>query len=227
MEKVIKKPSKLLLYTEAIRSFFETIRGFIFLLLSASSAEGNGRVVMVVPGLLTSDFWTIILRKFLEKKGFIVYGWQMGINLGKMEKLPELGSKLAFIKEKHNQKVILIGWSMGGLFSRELCHQRPDLIAKVVTIGSPFGDVLVPNNAKWVFDLLNTDDVDHTLVKRLASKTTMPSMAIFSKMDGIVPWEACRDKETDEDSINLEVSSSHFGMGANPNVLKAILASIK
>ena len=200
MNSAIKKPSQWLHLTEFIRSIFETVKGFFFLLFTVAEDLGKGQVVMVVPGLLSSDHSTYILRKFLIKKGFRVYGWQLGINLGRMDKLPELITKIEFISTRHHQKVILIGWSMGGLFSREVCHQTPDLISKVITLGSPFADVHAPNNARWVFELLNDKyDIDQHLASRLASRTVMPSVAIYTKSDGIVPWEACKDKTTDED----------------------------
>lgn len=224
MESQIKKPSQLLHLTDIFRSLIETICGFFYVLFSKRENIGQGRVVMVVPGLLTSDFWTVLIRKYLSKKGFQVYGWEMGTNLGRMHRLPELISRIETIKNRHNQKIILLGWSMGGLFSREISHQRPDLISKVMTLGSPFGDIQAPNNAQWVFELLNDDyDVDHTLVKRLSSPVSIPSVAFYSKKDGIVAWEACIDKITDDHHINLEIKSSHFGMGANPSVLEAVV----
>lgn len=224
MESQIKKPSQLLHLTDILRSLIETIRGFFYLLFAKRENIGQGRVIMVVPGLLTSDFWTVIIRKYLSKKGFQVYGWEMGTNLGRMHRLPELISRIETIKNRHNQKIILLGWSMGGLFSREISHQRPDLISKVMTLGSPFGDIQAPNNAQWVFELLNDDyDVDHTLVKRLSSPVSIPSVAFYSKKDGIVAWEACIDKITDDHHINVEIKSSHFGMGANPSVLEAVV----
>lgn len=227
MNSSIKKPSQWLHFIEFIRFLFETIWGFFFLLFTATENLGKGQVVMVVPGLLSSDRSTYILRRFLKKKGFVVYGWQMGINLGRMHKLPELITKIEFISTRHNQQVILIGWSMGGLFGREVCHQRPDLVSRVITLGSPFADLHAPNNARWVFELLNDKyDIDHYIVKRLATHTLMPSVAIYSKSDGIVPWEACLDPITDENHINIEVHSSHFGMGANPKVLSYIINNI-
>jgi hypothetical protein len=90
MESQIKKPSQLLHLTDIFRSLIETIRGFFYLLFAKRENIGQGRVIMVVPGLLTSDFWTVILRKYLSKKGFQVYGWEMGTNLGRMHRLPEL-----------------------------------------------------------------------------------------------------------------------------------------
>ena len=224
MKAKIKKPNQFLHITELLRAFFETIWGFFFLIFSRRTDIGKGRVVMVIPGLLTSDIWTIILRKYLQKNGFIVYGWQMGINLGRMDTLPKIAEKIEHISRQHNQKIILIGWSMGGLFSRELSHQRPELISQVVTLASPFADVMAPNNARWVFEFLNKNyNIDQLMVTRLTTQTTMPSLAIYTKYDGIVPWSACMDVITNEEHFNVEVKSSHFGLGANPQVLKALI----
>lgn len=223
----LKKPSQLLHLTESIRSFFETIRGFLLLLFSKKTNIGQGRVVMVIPGLLTSDFWTMVLRNYLKKNGFVVYGWELGINLGDLEKLPLLAKKIEAISEKHQQKVTIIGWSMGGLFCREVCHQIPEYIAHTITMGSPFANLHAPNNAKWVYELLNDEnEVDPKLTSRLHLPTPMPSTAIYSKNDGIIPWQACMDKITDEQHKNVEVKSSHFGMGANDKVLHAVLQSL-
>ena len=227
MNQDIKKPSQFLHLTESIRAFFETIRGFIFLWFTKKTTEGNQRPVLVVPGLLTSDISTIILRKYLTKKGFKVYGWEMGTNLGRLHKLPMLAQNIKSRSEKNHQKIILIGWSMGGLFCREVCHQMPQYISQLITLGSPFADIHAPNNAKWVFDLLNdSSKVDQKLIKRLPQQTPMPSLSIYSKKDGIVAWQVCKDTEVDDHHQNIEVNSSHFGMGAHPEVLKAIFENI-
>ena len=227
MEKEIKKPGNLLYLTESLRSLIETIRGFLYLWFTKRTKEGNGRVVMVIPGLLTSDFWTFILRSFLKKKGFTVYGWELGTNLGNLEKLPMLSEKILTHYERHQQKINVIGWSMGGLFTRTVCHQIPYAIEHVITLGSPFANIHAPNNAKWVYELLNDEkDVDQTLITSLHLPTPMPSTAIYSQMDGIVPWQACMDDQTDEVHKNVEVKSSHFGMGANPAVLNAVLKTL-
>ena len=227
MAQILKKPSHFLHFTESIRAFFETVRGFIFYWFAKKTTEGDQRPILVVPGLLTSDISTIILRKYLTKKGFKVYGWEMGTNLGRLHKLPMLIKNIKGHSDKHNQKIILIGWSMGGLFCREVCHQMPQYISQVITLGSPFVDIHAPNNAKWVFDLLNdSSKVDQELIKRLPLQTTMPSLSIFSRKDGIVAWQVCKDKAVDVYHQNIEVSSSHFGMGAHPEVLKIIFANI-
>lgn len=227
MESTIKKPSQFLHLTESIRSFFETIRGIFFLLMTKKSNEGNGRAVMVVPGLLATDFWTIILRSYLKQKGFTVYGWELGANFGQVEKLPLLAQRIQKISQQHNQKISIVGWSMGGLFCREVCHQIPDSIQRVITIGSPFANVHAPNYAKWIYELLNDESsAENAPTSRLPLTTPMSSVAIYSKKDGVLPWEACIDKVTDENHKNSEIVSSHFGMCANPNALKSVFSAL-
>ncbi|MGB4960219.1 MAG: alpha/beta fold hydrolase [Saprospiraceae bacterium] len=223
----IKKPSAFLHITEPIRSFFETIRGFFLLLFSKKENLGQGQVVMVVPGLLSSDISTIILRKYLAKKGFLVIGWGLGINLGRLNVLPTFTNNIKELSKEHGQKMIIIGWSMGGLFCREACQQIPDFIKKVITIGSPYADVYAPNNARWAYNLFNKQDKENKeKAERLHIQTEMPSLSIYSKTDGIVPWQACMEPNVDADHKNAEVRSSHFGMGANPAVLKLVLKNL-
>lgn len=227
MNAEIKKPKLSLYWTESWRSFFETIKGLIYLLTTKKTNEGQGRIVMVVPGLLTSDFWTLILRWFLQKKGYTVYGWEMGYNFGTLEKLPLLAQKIQQISQNNQKKVSIVGWSMGGLFCREVSHQIPQYIEQIITLGSPFANVHAPNNAKWVYELLNDEsEIDHKTTSRLSLNTLMPSAAIYSKKDGIVPWEACMDTIVDDHHRNIEVVSSHFGMASNPNVLNAVFSAL-
>jgi hypothetical protein len=228
MNNTYQKPPASLHFTEPLRSFMETVRGFIFLILAKKENIGKGQLVMVVPGLLSSDISTVVLRKYLIKKGYQVLGWGLGINLGHLDVLPTFSKNIQTLAKEQDQKISLIGWSMGGLFVREMSHQLPDYIGKVITIGSPFANVYAPNNARWVYDLLNEEtEANHLMAARLPQATSMPSVAIYSKSDGIVPWQACKESVDTELHRNIEVKSSHFGMGANPAVLTAILQSLQ
>lgn len=219
----IKRPSWLLYMTEGIRAGFEFVRSLLFLWMTPRERTGNGKVIMIVPGLLTSDRATTILRRYLEKKGYQVYGWELGLNWGRMDYLPQLTRRVAQLSREHQQPITLLGWSMGGLFVREVARANPHLVAKVITMGSPFSDIHAPNNARWVFDLLNSDaKPDTELVANLPLRLPMPSVAIYSKMDGIVPWQACMELMEDAQHRNAEVRSSHFGMGANPRVMRVV-----
>jgi pimeloyl-ACP methyl ester carboxylesterase len=218
------KPSLWLYFTESLRSFFETIMGFFFMIFSKKENLGNSAIVVVIPGLLTSDLFTFILRGFLVKKGFNVYGWEFGTNRGDMTILPRLQDRIIEIHRTTGKKINLVGWSMGGLYARELSHANSEIIDNLVTIGSPYRDIYAPNNAKWVFDLLNRDEkVDEILIERLSSPPKVRSTSIYSPKDGIVSWKACKNDSDDDRHKNIAVNTSHFGMGAHMGVQKAVL----
>lgn len=222
-----KKPSNFLHFTEIFRAVFETILGIFFLLTTPKSNIGKGQVVIVVPGLLSSNFATTILRKYLNKMGFKAFGWQNGINLGRLESLEKIVKQVENAASLHHQKVILVGWSMGGIFVREVAKTQPHLVKKVITIGSPFADVNAPNHAKWAYDLFNdVSTIDQNIVNQIHVPASLPTIALYSKVDGMVPWEACMEIEENETHKNIEISSSHFGMGANPNVLKVVMENL-
>lgn len=223
MEERLKKPSWFLHLTELLRAIFETFKGYFFVKHHKGKNIGEGKVILVLPGLLNTDLSTRILRKYLEKLGFTVYGWEMGRNLGRMAMLPDLAEKVVSLSEKHSHKLILIGWSMGGIFARELAKLKPQNVERVITLGSPFADVYAPNHAKWIFDLLNdTKDLIPEIVDQLAVPPTQPTVSFYSKKDGIVAWKACMDLPETAQHKNYEIRSSHFGMGANPLVLRAL-----
>jgi hypothetical protein len=49
----------------------------------------------------------------------------------------------------------------------------------------------------------------------------VPSTAIYTRSDGIVAWQGCREQES-ATTENIEVEGSHSGLGHNPAVLYAI-----
>jgi pimeloyl-ACP methyl ester carboxylesterase len=222
MPNEIKKPSYYLHFTEILRAIYENLKGFYYLNTIQFENIGKGKTIIVVPGLLSTDWYTTFLRKYLNKIGFKAYGWGLGRNLGRTDSLKLLTEKVAKVSENENQKIILIGWSMGGIFAREVAKSIPNAIEKVITIGSPFANLEAPNHARWVFDLLNySEPIDQAFIDQIPIPTSVPTTALFSKIDGIVPWQACMEIE-DSNHKNIEISSSHFGMGGNPNVLKVV-----
>lgn len=228
MNEEIKRPSLFLHLTEIFRALFETIKGLIFESNFAYKNIGNGQPIMVIPGLLTTDLSTTLLRKFLTKLGFKVFGWEMGRNLGRMESLPLLIEKVENFHHQYQQKIIIIGWSMGGIFTREIAKTRPDLVKRTITMGSPFADVNAPNWAKWVFDLLNKGiEIDNQFIEQLPKPAPVPTLALYSKLDGIVPWRACMELSEDNIHKNIEIKSSHIGMGANSEVMKIIYSELQ
>lgn len=92
----------------------------------------DGPKVMVVPGFLATDRTTLGLRRALAGAGYRTVGWGLGFNGGaKADTLERLAGAVEAYAE--GDKVLLMGWSLGGVFAREAAKLRPDLVEGVVT----------------------------------------------------------------------------------------------
>lgn len=219
----IKRPSLLLYFTEGVRALIDYFRGLFFVWAYSFQKIGQGQPVLALPGLLCTDFTTQFLRRFINRLGFTAYGWEHGRNLGHFTDLDYLNQRVNEIYQKHNQKITLIGWSMGGIYARELAKQRPEMFNQVITMGSPFANIFAPNNVTWIYNILNDpNSIDPNFVKAIPNPAPVPTTAIYSKQDGVVPWEACQEIVSDKIHHNLEVKGSHCGLGLNPDVLQIV-----
>lgn len=224
----IKRPSLLKLALEA-RTFFEAGSFAMSYPLLQTTAKGDGQPVMVMPGFLASDFSTKLLRTFLKSRGYHSYGWKLRRNMGKHSH-PETGcnekiiSQLKDIYHKHGTKVSLIGWSLGGVYSRELAKLHPDMVRQVITLGSPFNGNFKANHASKNFQKTSGykfSDMNKDLRRNMKFSPPVPTTSIFSKSDGITAWECCLEIP-DETTQNIEVRSSHCGLGHHPFVMWVI-----
>jgi predicted esterase len=223
----IKRPSIFLFLTEFFRAIVEHWRGNQFLKHYKPLVYGDGHPVLVVPGLLCTDFSTTILRGYLNKIGYTAYGWELGRNLGDLANLHDLkrlDDRVKQIRQKHaGQKITLIGWSMGGIYARELAKRNPALFRQVITIASPFADPYAPNNIEWFYKLIHHEsEIDKEWREQVPVPAPIPTLCIYSKQDGVVPWAACREHIEDASHQHLEAFASHCGLGATPSVLQAI-----
>ncbi len=155
----IKKPSLFLQLTEGIRY----VKILFFTYNYTYKTKGDKHPVLVVPGLMCTDFSTTLLRKFINKLGYTAYGWELGRNLGDLKDLNDirkLQNRVTEIRQNHSGKITLVGWSMGGIYTRELAKMNPELFHQVITIGAPFADAYAPNNVEWFYKLIkNPADV--------------------------------------------------------------------
>lgn len=177
-----------------------------------SSLYGDGHPVLVLPGLGVSGTATADLRMRLHHLGYAVYDWKHGINHGHGldldSRLLLIGEHLLEIYSQHNCSVSIIGWSLGGMYAREIAKEYPDLVRQVITLASPFGET----------DLSS---------RRLREAPLVSSFSIYSQTDGIVNWESCVGKES-TGHRNIEVKGvSHFGMVHHPDVLKVVAEILK
>ena len=217
-----KPPSRRLLLWEA-RAFWEHwafIAAFPWLSLLP---VGDGHPVLVLPGLAATDLSTAPLRAFLRNRGYATYGWNLGRNLGLRPGLAARKLKrLQEIREKHGCKVSLIGWSLGGIFAREVAKARPADVRQVITLGSPFRGHPKATRAWRLYEFLAGHKVDEArLGTNLSLAPPVPTTAIFSRSDGIVAWQCCMEEDGPR-AESIEVCASHFGLGAHPAALCAI-----
>ena len=194
-----------------------------------AAPKGDSHPVMVLPGYMGGDGTTKLLRTFLKSRNYRAYGWDLGRNLGQYSDLQtgcnnEIVDRLKHIYQEHGEKVSLIGWSLGGVYARELARLHPDLVRSVITLGSPFAGDMRANHVTWLFEKTSgfkLQQMEGSLRKKMSIPPSVPTTSFFSKTDGITAWECCIEIE-DETTENIEVPSSHCGLGHHPFVMWAI-----
>ena len=224
----IKPPSLFLAITELPRALLELGSLPWASPLLSRAPKGDGHPVLVLPGFVTSDFSTRLLRRYLDRLGYDSHAWELGRNLGP-KAIGAQGEKLiARLDEIHGatgQKVSVIGWSLGGTMARQLARRRPELVRQVISLGSPIvGDPRSTNVWRTYERLTGQTMKDPDTQAQLAESQLappVPSTAIFSKEDGVVAWRNCIEPQ-DLLTDNIQVHGSHCGLGVNPVVLLAI-----
>ncbi|HFA52026.1 MAG TPA: alpha/beta hydrolase [Bacteroidetes bacterium] len=224
MSSYIKKPSlfKVLFETRALFELGVYYSSFPFL---KNVPRGEGQPVLVLPGLLASDFSTGPLRKFLNAKGYHAYPWQLGRNRGQVEYIEKLEDKIKGLNIRHGKKVNLIGWSLGGIFARLMANKMPGHIRQVITLGSPFMGIHGESNADFAYEMASGQkrgDVDPQVLAMIEKVPDMPFTSIYSKGDGIVCWQHCIEPTKRDNIQNIEVIGSHLGLGHNASALLVI-----
>src|SRR5215472_954820 len=130
--------------------------------------------------------------------------------------------RLASLFRASGRKVSVIGWSLGGIFARELARRAPEQVRAVVTLGSPFAGAPRASNAWQLYERVSERRVDdHPWRAQMKTPPPVPATAIFSRSDGIVAWQGCLEQEGPT-AENIEVEGSHCGLGHNPVALYAI-----
>ena len=193
--------------------------------LATSLPRGDGHPVLVLPGLLADDGSTRALRNVLRRLGYDAHGWGLGRNIGPTAVcVTGLKDKLAELTDRYQQPVSLIGWSLGGIFARDLARRSPDSVRQVITLGSPFRLVRYSQSrATKVFDRYSHLHVEHRSLPLESESVPLrvPATSIYSHFDGIVHWQTCLDTPG-ERCENIAVMASHLGLGHHPAAIWAI-----
>lgn len=221
-----KPPSWLWTLAEG-RAVFELGSFYWLRLLMRHLPKGDGHPVLVLPGFLASDTSTRPLRGLLKDLDYAPYAWGLGRNL-RFDKSRE-AEMHALIEEtfvKHKRKISIIGWSLGGVFAREIAKGAPDIVRSVITLGSPISSNRNYSNARQLYDHINgpPEELQSDRMAQLHVPPPVPTTSIYSKTDGIVAWQGSV-QDSDPNNLqteNIEVPASHCGLGVNPLVMYLI-----
>lgn len=227
---MIKPPPRVLAFSEPVRALLDLASLPWAAPLLARAPRGDGHPVLVLPGFLADDRSTWVLRRFLRYLGYDAQGWELGRNVGERAVGANSHLLLSRLEELHRttgKRVSVVGWSLGGFMARMIAREAPDHIRQVISMGTAFAGnphATAPWVAKLYHKLNGTQIEDSVVQQHLAISATpppVPATSIFSKNDGITAWENCQEPAS-ATTDNIEVYSSHSGLGVSPSVLYAI-----
>lgn len=180
--------------------------------------------MVLIPGFGTTDHWLWPLGKYLKWLGYRVEGWGQGRNSGRVPQLiPRIVERLEALAAPEDCHLSLVGWSLGGYLAREAARERPNLVRRVVTFGSPVvgGPKYTATARHYIKNGFDLDEIEAQVAARDEVPLTVPVTAIYSKRDGIVAWQACIDR-ANPDVEHVEVSATHLGLGFSPEVFETV-----
>lgn len=215
-----------MLLWEAPRALYEASQLVWALPRLLRQPRGEGHPVLVLPGYISDDTSTIVLRGLLCQLGYSVHGWKGGVNRDMPPAIEaKLLARLDDVYAAVGEPLSLVGWSLGGVYARFLALERPKRVHHVVTIGSPFHGEAKGHDFRWIYQVVNAGaalpDDARVRLNSYGAPVSVHATAIYSRSDGVAAWEACIDPEGSA-TENIEVNTSHTGMGFDPRVLEIV-----
>lgn len=187
--------------------------------------RGDGRPVMLLPGLFNSDRSNFALRRYLVALGYEARGWGLGRNFGQRTigaDAAVLVDRVAAVAGEAGQPVTLIGVSLGGIMARLMAHRAPDLVREVITVSAPFAGPATATNVWRAYEMISGTRIDDpevlALGREAAAPLPVPATAIWSASDSFVNGYACHD----DHCRAIEVQSSHIFVQMHDAVLRAV-----
>ena len=223
---LVQRPSVALLVSEPFRATVEFVQHG--LAKSGQVRPGDGHPVVIFPGLGANGAAVAMLRNHCRERGYDAFDWGQGFNTGPQGDLDAWLAKLKLqvsaLLARNPKPATLIGWSLGGLYARELGKLMAPSLRQVITVGTPFNADADHTHVGWLFRLLSktTTAMDPDLSLRLRTPPAVPTTSVYSKSDGVVAWQTCRHDKPYPLVRDIEVDSSHVGMTWNREVLSTV-----
>lgn len=217
------RPSRLLLLLEG-RAVYDAAGMIPMLALQRYLPEllrqGDGHPVLVLPGFLTRSWSTRPLRKFIGGLGYRAHRWKLGYNTGYSQRLHSgMRDRINELADRYGTPVSLVGWSLGGVFARELAREMPVVVRQVITMGSPFRCGPESSHVNHMFDLFSEvpyRELPPGMMREMTKPPPVPTTALYTRGDGIVAWQGTVEISERKDVQNIHVGGAHVGLGFNP-----------
>ena len=192
------------------------------------AATGNPQVAMILPGFATHPMRMRYLARQLESAGHVAKRWGLGFNWGPTdENFAAIEERLLQLHARHGRKVVLIGWSLGGLYARELAKRQPQAVAKVITMGSPFSGSPRANNVWRAYQFITGHSVDAPPVAaELKVKPPVETVALWSANDGVIGPRCAAGRPGERDRA-IPLRCTHMGFTYDPQVIATLLAELE
>ena len=224
-----RPPHRLYTLAEPGRAIAELASFFALRPAMQHLPKGDGHGVLVLPGFMASDSSTRPMRSLLADLGYDARGWGLGRNVKvDNQRVEAMADGLRRLNDETGRKVSIVGWSLGGVFARELAKMMPDRVRSVVSLGSPISDERGHTNARRLFEFLNGKDPEPIREGQFSGLETappVPTTSILTKTDGVVHWRGSVQHPAEGQpglTENIVVHASHCGLGVNPSVMLAI-----
>ncbi|MFL0356024.1 esterase/lipase family protein [Erythrobacter sp. GH1-10] len=191
-------------------------------------ATSSPKTVLILPGFAAHPARMRYLARNLERAGHKAKRWGLGFNWGADEKTFEkMERRLIEIRERYDRPIVLLGWSLGGLYARELAKRQPDGVRKVITMGSPFSGSPRANNVWRVYQFVAGHRVDAPPVKAdLAVKPPMETVAMWSPNDGAIAPRSAAGHPGERDRA-IALRCTHLGFSYAPEAIYAVLSELE
>lgn len=189
----------------------------------AAGMHGDGRKILLIPGLLASEQRMDWMRRILSRAGYDAHDWAMGRNFGpRVDSLERIDERVDALRGRDDAPVTLVGWSLGGLYAREYAKFAPLKVGGVVTLGTPFSGDPRANHAWRLYQLVSGFPVDRPPFPcTREQKPDAPTMALWSRRDGVILPECARGRAGERDRA-IEVDCTHMGFAASPEGIAAV-----